>query len=62
MGCKSFKGIDCSFVQVFLNFNNRSYPRDAKDQVKYFRKNIRLKNKEERCFIGRVTLVALIKN
>ena len=44
-GGKSFKGIDCSaLVQVFLNFNNRFCPRDAKDQVKYFRKNIRLKN------------------
>ena len=44
-GGKSFKGIDCSaLVQVFLNFNNRYCPRDAKDQVKYFRKNIKLKN------------------
>ena len=44
-GGKSFKGIDCSaLVQVFLNFNNKFCPRDAKDQVKYFRKNIRLKN------------------
>ena len=44
-GGKSFKGIDCSaLVQVFLNFNNKFCPRDAKDQVKYFRKNIELKN------------------
>jgi len=44
-GGKSFKGIDCSaLVQVFLNFNNRYCPRDAKDQVKYFKKNIKLKN------------------
>ena len=44
-GGKSFKGIDCSaLVQVFLNFNNRFCPRDAKDQVRYFRKNIKLKN------------------
>ncbi len=44
-GGKSFKGIDCSaLVQVFLNYNNKFCPRDAKDQVKYFRKNIRLKN------------------
>lgn len=42
-GGKSFKGIDCSaLIQLFLNFNNRFCPRDAKDQVKYFRKNIRL--------------------
>ena len=44
-GGKSYKGIDCSaLIQVFLNFNNRFCPRDAKDQVKYFRKNIKLKN------------------
>ena len=40
-GGKSFKGIDCSaLVQVFLNFNNKFCPRDAKDQVKYFKKKI----------------------
>ena len=44
-GGKSFKGIDCSaLIQVFLNFNNRFCPRDAKDQVKYFRGNVKLKN------------------
>ena len=44
-GGKSFKGIDCSaLVQIFLNFNNKYCPRDAKDQVKYFKKNIKLKN------------------
>ena len=44
-GGKSFRGIDCSaLIQVFLNFNNRYCPRDAKDQVKYFKKNIKLKN------------------
>jgi len=42
-GGKSYKGIDCSaLVQIFLNFNNRYCPRDAKDQVKYFKKNINL--------------------
>ena len=44
-GGKSFKGIDCSaLIQVFLNFNNKFCPRDAKDQVKYFKKNIKLNN------------------
>ena len=44
-GGKSFKGIDCSaLVQVCINFNNKFCPRDAKDQVKYFKKDIRLKN------------------
>ena len=42
-GGKSFKGIDCSaLVQVFLNFHKKFCPRDAKDQVKYFKKNIKL--------------------
>ena len=42
-GGKSFKGIDCSaLVQVCLNFNNKYCPRDAKDQVKYFKKNVKL--------------------
>ena len=43
-GGKSFKGIDCSgLVQICLNFNNIFCPRDAKDQVNYFKKNINLK-------------------
>ena len=51
-GGKSFKGIDCSaLVQVFLNFHKKYCPRDAKDQVKYFRKNIKLKkNKKKRSY------------
>ncbi len=43
-GGKSFKGVDCSgLVQICLNFNNIFCPRDAKDQVKYFKKNINLR-------------------
>ncbi len=43
-GGKSFKGIDCSaLIQICLNFNNKFCPRDAKDQVKYFKKNINIK-------------------
>ena len=43
-GGKSFKGIDCSaLVQICLNFNNKFCPRDAKDQVRYFKKNINIK-------------------
>ena len=42
-GGKSFKGIDCSaLIQVFLNFNNKFCPRDAKDQVRYFKKKVSL--------------------
>ena len=44
-GGKSFKEIDCSaLIQVFLNFNNKFCPRDAKDQVRYFKKKVRLSN------------------
>ena len=44
-GGKSFRGIDCSaLIQIFLNFNNIFCPRDTKDQVKYFKKNIKLKD------------------
>ncbi len=44
-GGKSFKGIDCSgLIQIFLNYNNIFCPRDAKDQVRYFKKKIKLKN------------------
>ena len=42
-GGKSFKGIDCSaLVQICLQFNNKFCPRDAKDQLKYFIKNIKI--------------------
>ena len=44
-GGKSYRGIDCSaLVQVCLNQNNRYCPRDSKDQEKYFKKKIQLKN------------------
>lgn len=44
-GGKSFRGLDCSaLVQVFMNFNKRYCPRDAKDQVRYFKKNINKNN------------------
>ena len=44
-GGKSFKGIDCSsLIQIFLNYNNKFCPRDAKDQVRYFKKKVKLKD------------------
>ena len=44
-GGKCFSGVDCSgLVQLFLNYNNKFCPRDAKDQIKYFKKKIKLKN------------------
>ena len=60
-GGKSFKGIDCSaLIQIFLNFNNKFCPRDAKDQVKFFKKNIKLKKIKKNDIIywkGHVALV-----
>jgi len=42
-GGNSYKGIDCSaLVQIFYKFNNKFCPRDSKDQMKYFRKNVKL--------------------
>ena len=44
-GGKNYKGIDCSaLVQIFLNYNNKFCPRDTVDQVKYFKKSIKLEN------------------
>tara|TARA_B110001452_G_scaffold235518_1_gene214359 strand:- start:432 stop:1172 length:741 start_codon:yes stop_codon:yes gene_type:complete len=44
-GGKTFKGIDCSaLVQICLNFNNQICPRDSGQQMKFFKKNINLKN------------------
>ncbi len=44
-GGKHYSGIDCSgLIQLFYNFNNRFCPRDTKDQIKYFKKKIELKN------------------
>ncbi|MDA9676817.1 C40 family peptidase [bacterium] len=44
-GGKCFNGIDCSgLIQLFFNFNNIFCPRDTTDQIKYFRKKIKLKN------------------
>ena len=43
-GGKSFKGVDCSgLVQLLINFNNKFCPRDAKDQINFFKKKVTLK-------------------
>ena len=64
-GGKTFKGLDCSaLVQLFFNFNNKYCPRDAKDQVRYFKKNINLKKIKKNDIIywkGHVA-VAISKN
>ena len=44
-GGKHFSGVDCSgLIQLFLNFNNKFCPRDTRDQIRYFKKKIELKN------------------
>ena len=37
-GGKTYKGIDCSaLIQIFYKFNNKFFPRDTVDQIKYKR-------------------------
>ena len=37
-GGKSYKGIDCSaLIQLFYQYNNKFFPRDTKDQIKFKR-------------------------
>ncbi len=44
-GGKTFKGIDCSaLLQIFFSYNNSFYPRDTKDQIKYFKGIIKKRN------------------
>ena len=65
-GRKYFSGIDCSaLIQLFLNFNNKFCPRDAKDQIKYFRKKINLNKIKKNDLIfwkGHVALALSKKN
>ena len=65
-GGKSFQGIDCSaLIQIFLNFNNKFCPRDAKDQIRYFKKNVIFKNIKKNDIIfwkGHVALAVSKKN
>ena len=43
-GGKTFKGIDCSAIlQLFYYYNNKFYPRDTKDQLRYSKNNINRK-------------------
>ena len=60
-GGKYYGGVDCSgLIQLYFNFNNRFCPRDAKDQVKYFKKKIKLKNIKKNDLIFWKGHVALI--
>jgi len=60
-GGKHFSGVDCSgLIQLFFNYNNKFCPRDAKDQIKYFKKKILLKNIKKNDLIFWKGHVALI--
>ena len=60
-GGKHFSGIDCSgLIQIFFNYNNKFCPRDTKDQIKFFKKKIKLNNVKKNDLIfwkGHVALV-----
>ena len=41
-GGKSCRGIDCSaLLQIFYYYNNKFFPRDTKDQIKYLKGNLK---------------------
>ena len=43
-GGKTYKGIDCSAIlQLFYYYNNKFYPRDTRDQLKYSKNNNKIK-------------------
>jgi len=60
-GGRHYSGVDCSgLIQLFFNYNNKFCPRDAKDQIKYFKKKILLKNIKKNDLIFWKGHVALI--
>ena len=65
-GGKHFSGIDCSgLIQLCLNYNNKFCPRDTKDQIKFFKKKIKLKNVKKNDLIfwkGHVAVCVSKKN
>ena len=65
-GGKHFTGVDCSgLIQLLLNFNNKFCPRDTKEQIKFFKKKIRLKNIKKNDLIfwkGHVAIVTSKNN
>ena len=43
-GGKTYKGIDCSaLLQLFYYYNDLFYPRDTKEQIKYSKRNLKIK-------------------
>ena len=65
-GGKYYNGIDCSaLVQLCLNNNQKFCPRDTKDQIKFFKNKISLKNIKKNDLIfwrGHVAVVISKKN
>ena len=64
-GGKHFSGVDCSgLIQLFFNYNNKFCPRDAKNQIKYFKKKVKLKNimKNDLIFWKGHVAIAISKN
>ena len=44
-GGKTFNGIDCSaLIQIFYQFNKKFFPRDTKDQIRFSKKKLKIKN------------------
>ena len=64
-GGKHYSGVDCSgLIQLCLNYNNQFCPRDTRDQIKYLKKKIKLRNIKKNDLIfwkGHVAL-AISKN
>merc|ERR1712093_460565 len=43
-GGKTYMGIDCSAIlQIFFYYNDKFFPRDTKDQIKYLKNDIKVK-------------------
>ncbi len=43
-GGKSYRGVDCSAIlQLYFYYNGKFYPRDTRDQIKYSKKNKKIK-------------------
>ena len=44
-GGRTYKGIDCSaLLQLFFLYNDKFYPRDTNDQIRYSRKSVKREN------------------
>ena len=62
-GGKTYKGMDCSAIlQLFYYYNNKFYPRDTKDQIKFSKKNIRKKTYKKGDIIFWIGHVAICIN